>query len=191
MSKCRPDKKKIRRRLQTEHKAEVNVLQRVISYKDNELSVYKMRNKELEERNEKLRVTLREFGNDHDLKYQGFRTDGTLVSYGTVRAEDLEFKVSGRTKDVVEEMLVGKISKALIENGLVRIEEVYPRSYEDMQRGTVAFSARIDVIPWYKIVKPEIVILDKDHMGLVTEDLQKLALEQYEKAKRSVKHERT
>lgn len=167
MSKCRPDKKKLRRRLQTEHKTEVNVLQRVISYKDNELSVYKMRNKELEERNEKLRVTLREFGNDHELKYQGFRTDGTLVSYGTVKAEDLEFKVSGRTKDAVEEMLVGKLAKALIANGLVRIEEVYPRSYEDMHRGTVTFSARIDVIPWYKIVKPEIVTLDMDHMGLV------------------------
>ena len=167
MSKCRPDKKKIRRRLQTEHKTEVNVLQRAISYKDNELSVYKMRNTELEERNEKLRVALREFGNDHELKYQGFRTDGTLVSYGTVKAEDLEFKVSGRTKDTVEEMLVGKISKALIENGLVRIEEVYPRSYEDMHRGTVTFSARIDVIPWYKIVKPEIVFLDRDDSMMI------------------------
>lgn len=167
MSKCKPDPKKLRRRLQTEHKTEVNVLQRAISYKDNELSVYKMRNKELEERNEKLRVTLREFGNDHELKYQGFRTEGTLVSYGTVKAEDLEFKVSGRTKDTVEEMLVGKISKALIENGLVRIEEVYPRSYEDMQRGTVAFSARIDVIPWYKMVKPEMVCLDDDRSRMV------------------------
>ena len=167
VSKCRPNKKKLRRRLQNEHKKEVAELQELILYKNHEVARVQGRTEELEKRVEEYRLALREIGNDHSLKYQGSSTDGTLVSYGIVKAEDLKIKVSGRTKDAVEEMLVGKISKALIENGLVRIEEVYPRSYEDMQRGTVTFTARIDVIPWYKLVKPEIVCFDEDSARMI------------------------
>lgn len=167
MSKCRPDKKKLRRRLQNEHKKEVAELQELILYKNHEVARAQGRTGELEKRVEEYRLALRELGNDHELKYHGSSTDGTLVSYGIVKAEDLKFKVSVRTKDVVEEMLVGKISKKLIESGLVRIEEVYPRSYEDMQRGTVTYTARIDVIPWYKLVKPEIVCFDEDSARMI------------------------
>ena len=168
MSKCRPDKKKIRRRLQNEHKKEVKELQYLLSRKNALLRHEKERADELEIRVETLRVALRETGNNHELKYAVEPTkDGTLVSYCQVKAQDLEFKVAGRTKDEVEHTLVGKLAKALIENGLVRIEEVEPRSYEDMQRGTVTFTARIDVIPWWKCVKPEIVFLDRDDSRMI------------------------
>lgn len=167
MSKCRPDKKKIRRRLQNKHKKEVAELQELILYKNHEVARAQGRTGELEKRVEEYRIALREIGNDHSLKYEKQKDDGTLVSFAKVKAEDLNVKVAGRTKDAVEEMLVGKLAKALIESGLVRIEEVYPRSYEDMQRGTVTYTARIDVIPWYKLVKPEIVCFDGDSARMI------------------------
>ena len=168
MSKCIPDKKKIRRRLQNEHKKEVKELQYLLSRKNALLRHEKERADELETRVETLRVALRETGNNHELKYDVEPTkDGTLVSFGRVDAKELDFKVAGRTKDAVEQMLVGKLAKALVENGLVRIEQKEPRSYEDMQRGTVTFTARIDVIPWWKCVKPEIVFLDRDDSRMI------------------------
>ena len=168
MSKCHPNKKKIRRRLQNEHKKEVSGLHRLLLSKNERIRFAEDQVEGLKERVENFRVALREVGNNHELKYEIAPTrDGTLISTGRVNARDLEFKIAGQTKNDVERLLVGKLAKALIENGLVRIEEVEPRDYEDMQRGTVTYKARIDVIPWYKIVKPEIVFLDRDTSRMI------------------------
>ena len=160
MSKCHPNKKKIRRRLQNEHKKEVAELQELILYKNHEVARVQGRTEELEKRVEEYRLALREIGNDHSLKYDKQKDDGTLVSFTRVKAEELNVKVAGRTKDAVEEQLAHQIALELIKKNLVRIESVEPRSYEDMRRGTVTYTARIDVIPWYKCVKPECVHLD-------------------------------
>lgn len=167
MSKCRPDKKKIRRRLQNEHKKEVAELQELILYKNHEVARVQGRTEELEKRVEEYRLALRELGNDHSLKYEKQKDDGTLMLFTRVKAEELNVKVAGRTKDAVEEKLVHEIALGLMRKNLVRIEEVEPRSYEDMQRGTVTFTARIDVIPWWKCVKPEIVFLDRDTSRMI------------------------
>ena len=168
MSKCHPNKKKIRRRFQNEHNKEVKELKRIADLARGSAILFSKRKNELESEVEELRVALREVGNNHELKYEIEPTrDGTFISTGRVNARDLEFKIAGQTKNDVEKLLVGKLADALIRNGLVRIEEVEPRSYEDMQRGTVTFSARVDVIPWWKCVKPEIVYLDRDTSRMV------------------------
>ena len=169
MSKCRPDKKKIRRRLQNEHKKEVAELQELILYKNHEVARAQGRTEELEKRVEEYRLALRELGNDHSLKYEKQKDDGTFMSFTRVKAEEVNVKVAGRIKDAVEEKLVHEIALGLMRKNLVRIEEVEPRSYEDMQRGTVTFIARIDVIPWYKIVKPEIVFYNDPSVMMMRE----------------------
>lgn len=166
MSKSRPDKKKIRRRLKNEHNKEVAKLHELILYKNHEVARVQGRNEELEKRVEEYRLALREIGNDHSLKYEKQRDDGTLVSFTRVNAEEINVKVAGRTKDTVEEKLVHEIALGLIKKSLVRIEAVEPRSYEDMQRGTVTYTARIDVIPWYKTVRREMVYLDDDRITM-------------------------
>lgn len=168
MSKCHPNKKKLRRKLQIEHNKEVKELKRTADLARGSALLFSKRKNELEAEVEELRLALRELGNNHELKYAvGPTKDGTLVSFCRVNAKDLEFKVAGRTKDEVEQTLVGKLAKALIAKGLVRIEQEEHRSYEDMQRGNVTFHARIDVIPWYKCVKPQVVQLDSDLSKLV------------------------
>lgn len=168
MSKCHPNKKKLRRRLQIEHNKEVKELKRTADLARGSAYLLSKRKSELESEVEELRVALREVGNNHKLKYEIEPTkDGTLISTERVNARDLEFKIAGQTKNEVEIILVGKLAKELIAHGFVRIEEVEPRSYEDMQRGTVTFSARIDVIPWWKCVKPEIVFFDRDTSRMI------------------------
>ena len=168
MSKCHPNKKKLRRRLQIEHNKEVKELKRTADLARGSAFLLSKRKNELEAEVEELRVALREVGNNHELKYEIEPTkDGTFISTARVNARDIEIKVTGQTKDEVEKILVGKLAKELIAHGLVRIEEVEPRSYEDMQRGTVTFSARIDVIPWWKCVKLEIVFFDRDTSRMI------------------------
>lgn len=160
MSKCHPNQKKLRRRLQNEHKKEVSRLEGAIHYKDQQISGFFEKTDALRKEIEEKRVIIRELGDNHKLKYNKPSDDGTLVSFARVDATDLEVRAAGYTKDAVEEKLAHQIALALIKKNLVRIESVEPRSYEDMRRGTVIFTARIDVIPWYKCVKPECVHLD-------------------------------
>lgn len=162
MSKCHPNKKKLRRRLQNEHNKEVAVLERAIHYKNQQISGFFEKTDALMKEIEEKRVIIRELGENHGLKYNKPSDDGTLVSFTKVNAADLEVRAAGHTKDAVEEQLVHQIALELIKKNLVRIESVEPRSYEDMRRGTVTYTARIDVIPWYKCVKPECVHLDAE-----------------------------
>lgn len=167
MSKCHPNKKKLRRRLQNEHKKEVARLEGAIHYNNHQISGFFEKTEALRREIEEKRVIIRELGDNHKLKYDKPSDDGTLVSFARVDAADLEVRAAGYTKDAVEEQLVHKIALELIKKNLVRIEAVEPRSYEDMQRGTVTFTARIDVIPWYKCVKPECVFLDMDASRMI------------------------
>lgn len=138
------------------------MLQRTIQDKNHQLFGYYEKTDSLLKEIEEKRVIIREIGDNHGLKYDKPSDDGTLVSFTRVNAVDIEVMASGKTKDAIEDQLVHQIALGLMKKNLVRIESVEPRSYEDMQRGTVTYTARIDVIPWYKCVKPECVRLNAE-----------------------------
>lgn len=167
MSKCHPNKKKIRRRARNEYKKEVAILEGAIRYKNQQISGLFEKTDALRREIEEKRLIIRELGDNHGLKYNKPSDDGTLVSFARVDAADLEVRAAGYTKDAVEKQLAHQIALELIKKSLIRIESVEHRSYEDMRRGTVTFTARIDVIPWYKCVKPQVIQLDSDLSELV------------------------
>ena len=166
MSKSRPDKKKARRRYQNE----IRKLQREHSQRLTEqyniATSRQMQIEKLSDQVEEFRITLRDLGNDHSLKRCIPNHDGSLVSVGRVDAREIKIGVSGRYMNEVEKMLVTKLADELIRRGYVRIETVYPRSYEDVSSDCDTITARIDVIPWYKGVKREMVYLDDDRIAM-------------------------
>ena len=162
MSKSRPDKKKIRRRLKNEHNKEVAKLHELILYKNHEVARVQGRNEELEKRVEEYRLALREIGNDHSLKRRIPNHDGSLVSIGKVDAREIKVGISGRYVNEVEKMLVEKLADELIRRGYVRLETVDPSVHD----GNMTYTARIDVIPWYKTVRREMVYLDDDRIAM-------------------------
>ena len=178
MSKCRPDKKKIRRRLQSK----INQAEKRYAILNDYANSRNVLLQKAEDRIEELRVALRNVGNDHNLKYSFSDRNGTLIQTERVSAREIDIQLFGKTLDGIEHILVGRLAKELIERGFVRIEQIEPLNYDDKLRGCVRFSARVDVIPWYECVKPEIVYLDDDRSRMAMsfekeeiEDLQKLA----------------
>lgn len=156
MSKCRPNKKKIARRIRNELKKKLEAAELSDASHISELSVALNNVNFLQRRVDEFRLALRELGDEHSLKYQKSADSGTLINCVTVPADTIDLKGSGRTKDDVERRLVERLAYELVNRGLVRIEKAEYPSENDMRYGTVTYTGRIDVIPWYKIVKPEI-----------------------------------
>ena len=119
MSKCHPDKRKLKRRLLNEHKKEVVMLQRTIQDKNHQLSGYYEKTDSLLKEIEEKRVIIREIGDNHGLKYDKPSDDGTLVSFTRVNAVDIEVRAAGKTKDAIEDQLVHQIALGLMKKNLV------------------------------------------------------------------------
>lgn len=162
MSKSRPDKKKARRRYQNE----IRKLQREHSQRLTEqyniATSRQMQIEKLSDQVEEFRLTLRDLGNDHSLKRCIPNHDGSLVSIWKVNAREIKIGVSGRYVSEVEKELVTKLADELIRRGYVRLETVDQRTYD----GNITYTARIDVIPWYKTVSREMVYLDDDRIAM-------------------------
>ena len=121
-----------------------------------------MQIEKLRDQVEEFRLTLRDLGNDHSLKRCIPNHDGSLVSIGKVNAREIKVGISGRYVNAVEKELVTKLADELIRRGYVRIETVDQRPYD----GNITYTARIDVIPWYKTVSREMVYLDDDQITM-------------------------
>lgn len=162
MSKSRPDKKKARRRYQNEIKKLQREHSQRLTEQYNIATSRQMQIEKLRDQVEEFRLTLRDLGNDRSLKRCIPNHDGSLVSIGKVDAREIKIGVSGRYVNEVEKMLVEKLADELIRRGYVRLETVDPSVYD----GNMTYTARIDVIPWYKIVSREMVYLDDDRISM-------------------------
>ena len=154
MSKCHPNQKRARRRQQQE----IKKLQNACRAEVNRREMSELKVGELERHTEELRRALREVGSNHNLVYPHSDKDGTLISYAKVNAEELVWTGRIHTKDELENLLVSQLAESLISRGMVRIEEAEYQDPEDRAHGLVAVTARIDVIPWYRLVQPKVVI---------------------------------
>ena len=121
-----------------------------------------MQIEKLRDQVEEFRLTLRDLGNDHSLKRCIPNHDGSLVSIGKVNAREIKVGISGRYVNAVEKELVTKLADELIRRGYVRLETVDQRPYDE----NITYTARIDVIPWYKTVSREMVYLDDDQITM-------------------------
>ena len=162
VSKSRPDKKKARRRYQNEVNRLQRELSRSIRVQGEIIGAKEKTIEELRKDYEQLRITLRDLGNDHSLKRCIPNHDGSLVSIGKVDAREIKIGVSGRYVNAVEKELVTKLADELVRLGYVRLETVDQRIYD----GNITYTARIDVIPWYKTVSREMVYLDDDRIAM-------------------------
>ena len=161
MSKCHPNQKRARRRQQQE----IKKLQNACRAEVNRREMSELKVDELERYTTELRHALREVGGNHNLVYPHSDKDGTLISYAKVNAEELVWTGRIHTKDELENLLVSQLAESLISRGMVRIEEAEYQEPEDRAHGLVAVTARIDVIPWYRLVRPKVVITTNYRYG--------------------------